>query len=68
MKDILKREITGECAGECKNTARVADEKRQREIDSQDFESADACPSVADAFSRVASPWISGRSRLEIAL
>ena len=60
MKDILKRDITGECVGECKNTVREAEEKRQREIDRQDVESADAFPSVDHAFSRNAPPGFLG--------
>jgi hypothetical protein len=56
MKDILKRDITGECVGECKNTVRAAEEKRQREIDAMEVESVDAFPNVAEAFSRNAPP------------
>ena len=32
MDNILKRDITGECFGECRNTVREAEIKRQREI------------------------------------
>jgi hypothetical protein len=60
MKDILKRDITGECVGACKNTVREAEEKRQREIDAQGIESADAFPNVGHAFSRDAPPGFLG--------
>jgi hypothetical protein len=60
MQDILRRDITGECVGECKNTVREAEEKRQREIDAQDIESADAFPKVEHAFSRNAPPGFLG--------
>ena len=33
MKDILKRDITGECVGDCKNTVHMSEQKRQEEID-----------------------------------
>jgi hypothetical protein len=60
MVDILKRDITGECVGECENTVREAEEKRQREIDRQDIESADAFPSVGHAISRNVPPGFLG--------
>ena len=32
MTDMLKRDITGECEGECRDLAREGEEKRQDEI------------------------------------
>lgn len=32
MNNILKRDITGECFGECRNTVREAEVKRQAQI------------------------------------
>ncbi len=32
MKDILKRDITGKCVGECKNRVLEAEQRRQLEI------------------------------------
>ena len=37
MTDILKRDITGECEGECLNRLREGEEERQQSIASQPY-------------------------------
>ena len=56
MKNILKRDITGECVGECRDIVREAEEKRQAEIDRMAVESPESYPSVPGAFSRSEAP------------
>ncbi len=56
MKNMPKRDITGECVGECRDTVREAEEKRQMEIDSITVESTRSFPSARSAFSRDEAP------------
>jgi hypothetical protein len=56
MKNLLKRDITGECVGECKNTVRDAEQRRQAEINDSGVASPDAYPQAAGASSRNEPP------------
>ncbi len=60
MKDTLKRDITGECVGECKNTVREARQSRQLKIDASGVESFDCYPRSIKAFSRNEPPGFLG--------
>ncbi len=60
MKDILKRDITGECVGECRDIVREAEQDRQAEIESVGLEGAESFPSVSAAFSRNEAPGFLG--------
>lgn len=60
MKDILKRDITGHCVGECKNSVWEAQQRRQAEIDTSGVASCDDYPTVEKAFSRNEPPGFLG--------
>jgi len=60
MKNILKRDITGKCVGECRDIVREAEEKRQAEIDRLAVESPESYPSMPNAFSRNEPPGVWG--------
>ncbi len=60
MKNILKRDITGECVGECRDIVREAEEKRQAEIDRLAVESPESYPNMPNAFSRNEPPGVWG--------
>ena len=56
MQDILKRDITGECVGECRDTVNDAYRSRQGEINADEGDWPDTFPSVAQASTRNAPP------------
>lgn len=60
MKDILKRDITGECIGQCRNTVREGELERQIEIENSGVDYAEGSPSVSAAFSRNEAPGFLG--------
>ena len=56
MEDILKRDITGECVGECRDRVREGEEERQRSIDDSSFKSPGDFPNAPGAGSRREQP------------
>lgn len=59
--DILDRDRTGKCVGECKDTVLEGLKKRQREISADPFKEPDSFPSVPWAKSRKDQPgWLGG--------
>ena len=60
MQDILKRDITGECVGECKDTVNEGYRNRQAEINADGGDWPDTFPGVASANSRNAPPGFLG--------
>lgn len=56
MENILKRDITGECVGECKDTIGQGYRDRQKEINAFGGEWPDFFPHVTSAKSRNAAP------------
>jgi hypothetical protein len=61
MTDIPKRDITGECEGECKDRVRGGEEDRQKQIAKSGVKSADYFPSAPGAKSRKEQPgWLGG--------
>jgi len=46
MTDILKRDITGECEGECRDIVRDGEEERQDEILASDVETPEEYPNA----------------------
>jgi len=60
MQNIPSRDITGECAGECRNLVREGEERRQAEINTSGVESPESFPGVSSAFSRNAAPGFLG--------
>ncbi|MBF0469385.1 MAG: hypothetical protein HQK61_10960 [Desulfamplus sp.] len=59
MNNILSRDITGKCEGECRNLVREGEEKRQKEIDVHSY-SGGSSPSVRAANSRSEQPGFLG--------
>jgi hypothetical protein len=60
MNDILKRDITGECVGECLDRVRQGEEERQNEINDSNFEAAESYPDASWARSRNEQPGVWG--------
>lgn len=60
MEDILKRDITGNCVGECRDRVREGEEDRQRDIDASSVKSPEAFPNAPGASSRSEQPGIYG--------
>ena len=61
MTDIPKRDINGECEGECKDRVREGEEERQKQIAESGVESADHFPNAPGAKSRKEQPgWLGG--------
>ncbi|MCJ7539744.1 MAG: hypothetical protein MUO88_08795 [Desulfobacterales bacterium] len=60
MTDMLKRDITGECEGECRDLAREGEEKRQDEINASGLESPESYPNAHWARSRNEPPGVFG--------
>jgi len=56
MTDILKRDITGECEGECRDLAREGEEERQDEINASGLETPESYPDAKWARSRNEPP------------
>jgi hypothetical protein len=60
MQDVLKRDITGECEGDCRNTVRESEARRQVEIKNSGVAAPEEYPSVEGAFSRNEAPGFLG--------
>jgi len=60
MTDILKRDITGECEGECRDRVREGEEERQAQIHDSGVESPDEYPRAPGASSRNEPPGVFG--------
>jgi c-di-GMP-related signal transduction protein len=60
MTDILKRDITGECEGECRDLVRDGEEERQNEILASDVETPEEYPNAKWAKSRDEQPGVWG--------
>ncbi len=60
MEDILKRDTTGNCVGECRDRVKEGEEERQRDIDASSFKSPDEFPSAPGARSRSEQPGVYG--------
>jgi len=56
MTDILKRDVTGECEGECRDLAREGEEERQDEINASGLETPESYPDAHWAKSRNEPP------------
>ena len=60
MEDILKRDITGECIGECRDRVREGVEERQQDISASSVTSPEDDPTTPWARSRREQPGIYG--------
>ncbi len=60
MKNILKRDINGECEGECKDRVREGEEERQKQIAKSNVKSPDHFPNAPGAKSRNDPPGFLG--------
>ena len=56
MNDILKRDITGECVGECRDRVREGEAERQDEIEASGIEAPESFPDASWARSRNEPP------------
>jgi len=56
MTDIPKRDITGDCEGDCNDRVREGEEERQKEIAKSGVKSADSFPNAPGADSRNEPP------------
>ena len=56
MKNILKRDRTGESEGDCKDRIREGEEERQAKINDDSFDSPSSFPNTPWAHSRNAPP------------
>ena len=56
MTDMLKRDITGECEGECRDLVTEGQEERQDEINASGLESPESYPDAKWAKSRNEPP------------
>ena len=60
MTNMPSRDITGECVGECRDTVREGDERRQSEINASGVEYPEPTRSVDHASSRNEAPGFLG--------
>jgi hypothetical protein len=60
IPDILKRDITGECVGECRDRVKEGEIQRQREINLSSVEDIKSYPSRKPAFVRNEPPGLYG--------
>lgn len=60
MNDILKRDITGKCHGECRNRVRESQEERQVEIKGSDVNAPEFYPNARWAGTRDEQPGVWG--------
>ncbi len=60
MTDILTRDITGECVGECRNRVGESQEERQREINVSGLEVPESYPDASWSRSRSEQPGVWG--------
>jgi hypothetical protein len=56
MNNMPSRDTTGECAGECRNTVREGEVRRQDEIEASGIPYPESTRSVSQAFSRNEAP------------
>ncbi len=60
MSDMPKRDLTGECEGECRDRVREGAEERQAEIKSSSVQAPESFPNAPDAKSRNEPPGLYG--------
>jgi hypothetical protein len=60
MTNILKRDITGECEGECRNRVREGEKERQVEIKGAGVDAPEFYPNARWAKSRDEQPGVWG--------
>ena len=60
MSEILDRDRTGKCAGECNGRVREGEEERRTKINADSFESPESFPSTPWARSRKEQPGVYG--------
>ena len=60
MSNILKRDRTGECEGECRNRVREGEKERQSEMSATSFDTPNSYPDVPWARSRNEQPGVYG--------
>ena len=60
MTDMPKRDITGECEGECRDLVREGEEERQDEIIASGLETPEEYPNAKWAKSRNEQPGVWG--------
>ena len=60
MTDMPKRDITGECEGDCRDRVREGEEERQSEMADSSVKSPESFPKTPWAKSRKAPPGVFG--------
>ena len=60
MTDVMQRDITGKCEGECVDRVREGEEERQKEIRVSDIEAPESYPDAKWAKSRNEQPGVWG--------
>jgi len=60
MTNMPKRDLTGECEGECRDRVREGEEERQTEIKGSSTHSPDSYPDAPGAKSRNEPPGVYG--------
>jgi len=60
MTDMPKRDITGECEGECRDRVHEGESERQDDIDASSFKSPESFPNTPWARSRTDQPGVFG--------
>jgi hypothetical protein len=60
MNNILDRDRTGNCEGECSDRVREGEEERQAKINADSFESPESFPNIPWARSRSEQPGVYG--------
>lgn len=60
MTEILDRDRTGKCVGECEDRVREGEEERQAKINAESFDSSASYPDVPWANSRREQPGVFG--------
>ncbi len=58
MAEILERDRSGKCEGECENRVRDGEEERQAKINDESFDSQESYPYVPWANSRNEQPGV----------
>lgn len=60
MSDMPKRDITGECEGECRNRVKEGEQERQAKINEDSVETPESFPRAPWANSRKEQPGVFG--------
>jgi len=60
MTDMPKRDLTGECEGECRDRIREGAEERQAEIEGSSVQAPESFPNAPGATSRNEPPGLYG--------